>query len=49
MKGRCITILLQRTFTIFGRKRLTRMQWLQDRNQSEADNLKTVGREASRH
>jgi len=25
------------------------MQWLQDTNQSDADNVKTVGREASRH
>jgi len=30
-------------------RKLTRIQWLLDPNQSDADNMKTVGREANRH
>jgi len=36
-------------FTIFRSKKVAKMQWLQDPNQSNIDNLNNVRREASRH
>jgi hypothetical protein len=36
-------------FMIFYKRKQAKMQWLQDSNQSNVDNLRIVKREASRH
>jgi hypothetical protein len=36
-------------FTIFNRRKQVRIQWLQDPNQSNVDNINNVRREASRY
>jgi hypothetical protein len=42
--------LYDKESTIFlDERKLTKMQWLLDPDQSDADNMKTVGLEASRH
>jgi len=42
-------MVLCRMPTVLGQRKRVKMQWLQDPNQSNVDNVNNVRREASRH
>jgi len=40
---------MKNVYVVLNQRKQTKMQWLQDQNQSNVDNLNNVRREASRH